>query len=80
MAELAQVFISYSRRDGNEIAGDLETALRDHGFGVWRDVRNIDPAQDFTADIERGIDSGTDDFLSKPVSQDKLREIIRTIS
>jgi mitochondrial fission protein ELM1 len=47
------VFISYSRRDGQNAATTLENALRDHGYTVWRDIRGIDPARDFTAEIER---------------------------
>src|SRR5436853_5745733 len=50
------VFISYSRQDGNEPATKLEQALRAEQFGVWRDVRNLKPEQDVTADIEIGIE------------------------
>ncbi len=49
------VFISYSRKDGNEYAARLQTELEAAGFRVWRDTRNINPAQDFTAEIEMGI-------------------------
>jgi len=56
MSDGKQIFISYSRRDGNTQAEHLERELQAKGFRVWRDVRDIDPAKDFTADIERGIE------------------------
>ena len=34
------VFISYSRRDGNEPAARLQAALEALGISVWRDVRD----------------------------------------
>ncbi|MCB9451340.1 MAG: HEAT repeat domain-containing protein [Anaerolineaceae bacterium] len=49
------VFISYSRKDGNEYAERLQKELEAAGYKVWRDIRNINPAQDFTAEIEMGI-------------------------
>lgn len=72
MADSTRLFISYSRKDGNEAAARLHAALEDHGFGVWRDVRDIDPAQDFTADIERGIDSS--DWIVVCITPDTLRD------
>jgi HEAT repeat protein len=52
------VFISYARQDGREYAEKLERELYDAGFKrIWRDKRNIDPTQDFTAEIEEGIEA-----------------------
>ncbi len=59
MTDNGHIFISYSRNDGDEHAGKLESALKEHGFGVWRDIRNIDPTRDFTADIENGIENAS---------------------
>lgn len=49
------VFISYSRRDGEEYADQLQLTLEGRGFAVWRDRRNISPYEDFSAEIETGI-------------------------
>lgn len=51
----AHVFISYARTDGRDYAAKLETALQAAGFRTWWDVRNLDPHQDFTGEIEQGI-------------------------
>ena len=51
-----QVFISYARRDGRPIAERLLTSLVDRGFGAWYDKRDLDPFQDFSTEIEHGID------------------------
>ena len=48
MPENGHVFISYSRNDGNPHAEKLENALKNQGFGIWRDTRNLQPTQDFT--------------------------------
>ncbi|MBZ0280216.1 MAG: HEAT repeat domain-containing protein [Anaerolineae bacterium] len=71
MSDAKQVFISYSRRDGNAQAERLERELRAKGFRVWRDVRDIDPVKDFTADIERGIQDS--DFIIVCVTKDTQR-------
>ena len=59
MSNPKHVFISYSRRDGNTLPERLEKALRDRGFNIWRDIRDLDPAKDFTADIEQGIEAAS---------------------
>src|SRR6516164_4054070 len=70
MAFDKHIFISYARRDGQDASARLAHNLEHAGFRVWRDTRDIDPAQDFTAQIERGIASArcvvaciTDDTL-----------------
>jgi|GEM_PF-6101756 len=48
------VFISYARKDGLEFAERLEHDLSAQGYSLWRDKRNLDVYQDFTAEIEIG--------------------------
>ena len=52
-----QVFISYARRDGSQLAARLDRDLQAVGYSTWRDVRSIDPYQDFSGEIEAGIRS-----------------------
>src|SRR5262245_24305173 len=59
VVEAGHIFISYSRQDGNEYAENLESALQSRGLSTWRDTRNIDPTQDFTAQIENGIEAAS---------------------
>lgn len=66
-----RVFISYSRKDGNDYAEKLQTQLESAGFTVWRDTRNINPAQDFTAEIEIGIEQA--DIVAVCVTPDIKR-------
>ncbi|MBN1564658.1 MAG: HEAT repeat domain-containing protein [Anaerolineae bacterium] len=49
------VFISYAREDGRAYAERLDHDLRARGFTTWRDTRNIDQYQDFSAEIEMAI-------------------------
>src|SRR4051794_38502751 len=53
------IFISYSRADGRALADGLYQALLIRGFPVWRDERSIDPYADFSAEIERALQSST---------------------
>jgi hypothetical protein len=59
VSENSHVFISYSRNDGKAHAEKLEKALQKKGFSTWRDIRDIHPTQDFTADIEIGIEEAS---------------------
>jgi hypothetical protein len=52
---MPHVFISYARQDGLTHAEKLETALTARRYPTWRDKRGIDPARDFTAEIERAL-------------------------
>jgi hypothetical protein len=52
------VFISYSRDDGEPYVSQLEQRLGAR-HRVWRDKRDLRPDQDFTADIERGIEAAS---------------------
>jgi hypothetical protein len=42
MAELAQIFISYARRDGRDLARRLHADLTRAGHTVWLDTADID--------------------------------------
>lgn len=46
------VFISYARKDGLQHAERLEAQLQSAGYTTWRDKRNLDRNQDFSAEIE----------------------------
>ena len=50
------VFISYARSDGRPIAERLLTSLVQRGIGAWYDRRDLDPFQDYSAEIEDGIE------------------------
>ena len=49
------VFISHARKDYEPFVAQLDGDLRAAGLTTWIDRRGIDPAQDFTAEIERAI-------------------------
>lgn len=75
------VYLSYARLDGGEAAAALEADLSAAGFRVWRDTRALDPAEDFTAVLERQIEAAryfiacitpasrqADDFVRREIS------------
>jgi HEAT repeat protein len=49
------VFISYARADGRDLAERLYLALQDRRLRPWRDERDLNPYQDFSVGIERAI-------------------------
>jgi HEAT repeat protein/nucleoside 2-deoxyribosyltransferase len=54
------VFLSYSRQDGGEAADYLERAVPDKCSDVhevWRDIRKLDPAQNFAPQIAKAIEN-----------------------
>jgi len=53
------IFISYARQDGLSFAERLEGDLQQAGRQVWRDKRNLDPHQDFTAELEKAIEAAS---------------------
>lgn len=55
---MAQIFISYARKDGADESLRLYIDLQAHGIDAWRDDR-IDPTSDFTSEIEDAIDNAT---------------------
>ena len=67
----ASVFISYARKDADLGAAPLDAALRPL-YAVWRDLRGIDPAQDFTAEIEKALQAASHVVVC--VTPDTLRD------
>jgi hypothetical protein len=57
--DLYDVFISYARKDGMNHAEQLERDLTAAGLRTWRDRRDLDPDQDFSAELEHGIERST---------------------
>jgi|GEM_PF-986014 len=54
------VFLSYSRNDGDDHVSVLEQKIpQSCGLNVWRDIRGIDPAQDFGAELEKAIEGAS---------------------
>lgn len=51
------IFISYARKDGLPHAERLESNLSNLGYSTWRDKRQLDPNQDFTAELEQAIEN-----------------------
>ena len=50
------VFISYARADGYKAASQIEAALNRERLSCWRDERDLNPALDFTAELETAIE------------------------
>lgn len=50
-----EIFISYTWRDGIPYVERLEKDLTAAGYKTWRDKRNLDEYQDFSAEIEMAI-------------------------
>lgn len=66
------IFLSYARKDGREHVEQLDRALAARGFQTWRDTRNIDHTQDFTAEIEIGIEQASHVLVCvTPASKEK---------
>jgi WD40 repeat protein len=53
----ARLFLSYGRRDAEELADRLEQDLLLYGYSVWRDRREIVAGRDFMREIEDGLRS-----------------------
>jgi len=56
MVPAKHVFVSYARLDGLGLATQIQDELTNAGMPTWRDQRDIDPYQDFSAEIERAIE------------------------
>ena len=67
----SHVFISYARKDGRVYAERLDSALSATGLPTWRDVRDIDPTQDFSAEIETAIEAAS--FVVTCITSDVRR-------
>ena len=53
----SRVFISYARKDGATLAQRLQKHLKEQGFEVWLDTREIAGGRVWSVEIERAIDS-----------------------
>jgi hypothetical protein len=53
----ARLFLSYGRRDAEELADHLEQDLTLFGYEVWRDKRKLRSGKDFMREIEDGLRS-----------------------
>src|SRR5687767_9256618 len=51
---MSHIFISYARAD-RAYADRVKALLENAGYSVWLDTSNLDPNQDFTAEIEYAI-------------------------
>jgi hypothetical protein len=51
------IFISYARSDGHAAAQELNQLLQANSIPTWQDVRDLDPHQDFSAEIEIAIEA-----------------------
>jgi hypothetical protein len=51
------IFVSYSRADGAELASKLHDALEDVGLKVWLDVYNIAPGTNWNEQIDIALES-----------------------
>jgi len=50
-----QIYISYVRRDGNDLANRLSDYLRKDGYNTWIDSRDIQSGDDWVSVIERAL-------------------------
>ncbi len=53
----ARLFLSFGRRDAEELADRLDQDLSLFGYEVWRDTRKIRSGTDFLREIEDGLRS-----------------------
>lgn len=51
-----KVFLSYARKDGKDHVVKLDVQLTERGVQTWYDRRSINPAHDFSTEIEKGIE------------------------
>lgn len=55
--KIHDVFISYARKDGADLAKELHDELEKHGLSVWLDVYDIGPGEDWNRAIDGALDS-----------------------
>ncbi len=58
-----KIFISHATPDDNEFAAWLATKLELHGYDVWVDINELNPAADFWKTIESTIRNEAVKFL-----------------
>ena len=54
-----RIFISYSRKDGQEFAAELRRDLEEKGFSLWQDLVALRGGQDWWSQIEEALRSKT---------------------
>lgn len=59
---MTKIFISYARKDGNEMAEHLLERLTGCGFDVWKDSEGIAVGDNFPGAISRALDEA-DEFI-----------------
>src|SRR5262249_8445052 len=78
----ARIFISYSRRDGMQYAGNLRRDLESNGFSIWQDLIALEGGRDWWSQIEDALRSKalqhfilvvTPQALASPVVRRELR-------
>ncbi|MCL4253167.1 MAG: TIR domain-containing protein, partial [Anaerolineae bacterium] len=57
MTDAHNIFISYARKDGRELATKLHASLTALGYDVWLDTSDIDGGGSWGVEIERAIDT-----------------------
>lgn len=72
--EASQIFISYARRDGRDLAAALRQHLETHGFDIWQDVVAMGGGDEWWPQIAQAIENAraivlilTDGALESPV-------------
>src|SRR5450631_4040216 len=53
---MAEIFISYCRRDGSELARRLSKDLEKNGFRAWIDSKDLRAGERWTSQIEDALD------------------------
>jgi WD40 repeat protein len=55
-SEPSRVFISYARKDGSDLAEQLQSDLAKEGFDAWLDIKTISGGATWTKRIEHALD------------------------
>ena len=55
-AETPQIFISYARRDGRDLAAGLRQTLESDGFAIWQDVVAMGGGDEWWPQIAHAIE------------------------
>lgn len=59
---MTKIFISYARKDGEEVAEHLQERLTGCGYEVWKDSHDIPAGDDFPGAISNALEE-TDEFI-----------------
>ena len=82
---MADVFISYSRRDSEFVSG-LNEALEKRDYDVWVDLENIPPTAEWLAEVYSGIEGSnvfvfviSPDSIASKVCQQELAHAVEPV-